>query len=241
MTLRALIFDVDGTLAETEEYHRRAFNRAFAEEGLDWYWDEALYRALLKVTGGRERILHFMAQHAPEKSAGGAEVLARHLHARKTEIYLAHMAGEGIPLRAGMAALIEEAQAHGLRLAIATTTSPANVEALMGKSLGAGWRTLFPVVMAGDMVARKKPAPDVYEAALNALDLPASACIALEDSANGTTSAKSAGLRVVAVRSPYLPEDDLSGADLVLDDSRVLDLALLEALDAACFPRINRN
>lgn len=111
----------------------------------------------------------------------------------------------------------------------------------MGKTLGAGWRTLFPVVMAGDMVARKKPAPDVYEAALNALDLPATACIALEDSSHGITSAKGAGLRVLGVRSQYLPEDDLSGADLVLKDSHTLNLALLDALHGAHFPRINRN
>jgi HAD superfamily hydrolase (TIGR01509 family) len=226
--LKALIFDVDGTLAETEEYHRRAFNRTFFEAGLDWHWDEALYRDLLKVTGGKERITHFMAQHAPEVQADAA-MLAPRLHIRKTAIYLEFMAQEGIPLRAGMADLIKDARAAGLALAIATTTNLPNVEGLLSKAIGPAWRDVFPVVIAGDMVAAKKPAPDVYLAALAELALPAKACLALEDSANGVASARAAGLDVVGFRSPYLPFDDLSQAVQVFEPPQTPTLALVEA------------
>lgn len=228
MKLEALILDVDGTLAETEEHHRRAFNRAFAEAGLDWYWDEALYHALLKVTGGRERILHFMAEHL-ERMPTDAVESAKRLHARKTQIYLDDLRDEGIPLRPGMLALITEAHAAGVRLAIATTTNVPNVEGLLSRALGADWRALFPVVIAGDMVATKKPAPDVYLAALAALGCCASACLALEDSAHGLASASAAGLRVFGYRSAYLPFDDLSMAIQVFEAGEIPTLTGMKA------------
>lgn len=231
--LKALIFDVDGTLAETEEYHRRAFNRTFFEAGLDWYWDEALYRDLLKVTGGKERIAHFIAQHAPEARDAAPpfepHLLAPRLHARKTEIYLDFMEEDGIPLRPGMAELIAEAVAAGLVLAIATTTNLPNVEGLLSKAIGADWRKIFPVVIAGDMVALKKPAPDVYLGALDALGLPATACLALEDSANGVASARAAGLQVIGLRSAYLPFDDLTGALEIFPVNQTPNLARITA------------
>lgn len=228
MRLEALILDVDGTLAETEEHHRRAFNRAFAEAGLDWCWEEVLYRDLLKMTGGRERILHFMAEHLQRMPADAVEN-AKRLHARKTQIYLDDLRDEGIPLRPGMLALITEAHAAGVRLAIATTTSVPNVEGLLAKALGPRWRELFPVVIAGDMVATKKPAPDVYLAALAALGCSASACLALEDSAHGLASASAAGLRVFGYRSAYLPFDDLSMAIQVFDAGEIPTLTDMKA------------
>ena len=227
--LKALIFDVDGTLAETEEYHRRAFNRAFFEAELDWYWDEVLYRDLLKVTGGKERILHFIALHAPEARDDAARLLAPRLHAHKTEIYLGFLEADGIPLRPGMVELIAEAVAAGLMPAIATTTNLPNVEGLLSRAIGAEWRKVFPIVMAGDMVALKKPAPDVYLGALEALGLPASACLALEDSANGVASARAAGLQVIGLRSAYLPFDELTGALDIFPVNRTPSLARLTA------------
>ncbi|ABD88442.1 HAD-IA family hydrolase [Rhodopseudomonas palustris] len=230
--ISAIIFDVDGTLAETEEQHRLAFNTAFEQAGLPWRWDEALYRELLQVTGGKERILHFIASRAPLPQAE-AQALAPRLHAAKTAIYTEAVSAGAIPLRPGVKAFVEAAAEAGLTLAIATTTSLPNIAALLASAFGARWEQLFPVIAAGDMVPRKKPAPDVYRLALAKLGLPAEACVAIEDSRNGVASAGAAGLRVIAVRSLYTSDDDLSGAAVVLPDCRDLDLALLAELDRA--------
>jgi len=225
-----VIFDVDGTLAETEEVHRRAFNQAFAEFGLGWVWDEALYRDLLRVTGGKERMAHYC-----KKVLGDGEMspaLIAELHQRKTAIYAGKVAAGEIALRPGIPEFLEEARSNGVVLAIATTTTPANVDALLDAALGADWREIFPVVAAGDMVERKKPAPDVYVLALERLGRDADRCIAVEDSRNGVVAAKAAGLRVIGVRSAY-NSDDLSGANLILPDCRDLSLALLRRLEEA--------
>lgn len=229
--LKALIFDVDGTLAETEERHRLAFNQAFMLEGLDWFWDEALYAELLKVTGGKERIRSFMEALAPERLADAT--LIPRLHALKTKLYAQAVLDGGIALRPGMEALLEAARAEGLSLAIATTTSPENVDALLTPTLGPRWRELFRVVAAGDMVPAKKPAPDVYRLALEGLNLPACETLALEDSRNGVVSARAAGAPVVALRSRYARADDLNEALAIFPDSATASLAALRAIHAA--------
>ncbi|MBB4196425.1 phosphatase [Rhodoblastus sphagnicola] len=222
--IKAVIFDVDGTLAETEEVHRIAFNRAFADAGLDWDWDRDLYRQLLKVTGGKERMAHFVQESGapplpPERIAA--------LHKAKTDFYT-RMADSGeILLRPGVEEFLDALREKGVKLAIATTTSLPNIEALLSSALGPQWRARFVAVAAGDMVAAKKPAPDVYQLALRQLDLPAAACVAVEDSRNGLRSAKAAGLRVIAVRSAYCADDDLSGADVTLADCEGLTLEVL--------------
>ncbi len=221
-----VIFDVDGVLAETEEVHRRAFNRAFAEFHLPWSWDVALYRDLLRVTGGKERIRHFCAMRG---QAVDPELIGE-LHKRKTEIYTDIVAAGEVELRPGIVDFLEKAQKRGLRLAIATTTSPPNVEALMSATLGADWRTIFPVVAAGDMVARKKPAPDVYLLALEKLGRGAGQCVAVEDSRNGVQAALAAGLRVIAVRSAYCDGDDFFGASAQLADCTELTLDVVDSL-----------
>jgi HAD superfamily hydrolase (TIGR01509 family) len=228
--IKAVIFDVDGTLAETEEVHRIAFNRAFADAGLDWSWDESLYRKLLKVTGGKERIAHFVEM-------SGAPPLPQDriaaLHQAKTAVYTGMAARGEIALRPGIAEFMHKLKHSGARLAIATTTSLPNIEALLSAALGAGWRELFGAVAAGDMVARKKPAPDVYELALRLLGLPAGDCVAVEDSHNGILAARAAGLRVIAVRSAYCADDDLGGADVALEDCRALGLDVFARLGDA--------
>jgi HAD superfamily hydrolase (TIGR01509 family) len=211
----ALIFDVDGTLSETEEAHRLSFNTAFAEAGLDWVWPRDLYRELLKVTGGKERITHYMRMlglnPAPAFVAG--------LHARKTEIYIERVAAGEVALRQGIEALILEARRRGLPLAIATTTSRPNVDALIAGTLGDDALAWFHPMACGDMVAAKKPAPDVYLAALAGIGVPADRCLALEDSWNGVRSARSAGLRVLAIPSLYSAGDDFSEATEVAPDA----------------------
>lgn len=204
--VEALIFDVDGTLAETEELHRAAFNRAFAEAGLPWVWSREDYRRLLKTTGGKERIAAYMA----EIGAQGLDIPA--LHRAKTAIYTGLMAEGGLPLRPGVAALIARARASGKRLAIATTTSRPNVDALCAACFGQASDRVFDVLACGDEVPAKKPAPDVYLLALQRLGLPATACLAFEDSANGLRAAQAAGLRTIVTPSLHTVGEDFTGA-----------------------------
>jgi HAD superfamily hydrolase (TIGR01509 family) len=204
--LKALIFDVDGTLAETEELHRQAFNETFAAAGLAWHWTVDDYRRLLNTTGGKERI----ARHCAETGASGVDIPA--LHAAKTKRYTALMAAGGIALRPGIAALLASARAVGRRLAIATTTSRPNVEALALAIWGCPADGVFDVIAAGDEVAAKKPAPDVYILALERLDLRARECIALEDSRNGLDAARRAGLACAVAPSVYTCGEDFAGA-----------------------------
>ncbi len=182
--LRALIFDVDGTLADTErDAHRVAFNDAFAELGLPFHWDVETYGQYLQVTGGKERLRAYLQDHPQYPQISDAEI--RRIHARKTERYGEIIASGGIALRPGIARLLAEAQEQDLLLAIATTTTPANVKALLHSTLGAqGW-SRFQYIGAGDVVPHKKPAPDIYLHVLEKLGLSPKECLALEDSENG--------------------------------------------------------
>lgn len=219
MPLSALIFDVDGTLADTErDGHRVAFNQAFAEAGLDWHWDVALYGELLAITGGKERMRHYLDRHRQDwPRPAGLDQLIAGLHAAKTRHYTALLAGGGIPLRPGIARLLEEARAAGLRLAIATTTTPENVTALLEHSLGRESIDWFEVIAAGDVVPAKKPAPDIYHYALDKLGLAPGDCLAFEDSENGLRAACGAGLTTVITVNDYTRDQDFAGAALVLD------------------------
>ncbi|MBN2630945.1 MAG: HAD-IA family hydrolase [Rhodobacteraceae bacterium] len=220
-SLRALIFDVDGTLAETEEAHRQAFNAVFAAHGLAWNWSVEDYTALLRVTGGKER----MKAHrdACGESLPDDATIAR-MHAEKTDAYVALVAGGGLQPRAGVASLMQAARDAGLKLAIATTTSPANVDALTRALWGRAATEMFDVIAAGDEVAAKKPAPDVYLLALQRLGLPPEQAIALEDSVNGVRSARAAGLRVVVTPSIFTVHEDHSAANLVVPDLTAVTL-----------------
>ncbi|MEJ8838033.1 HAD-IA family hydrolase [Ramlibacter sp. AN1133] len=228
--LRALVFDVDGTLADTEHFHRTAFNLAFAEAGLDWQWDEALYTQLLQVSGGRERIRH----HWERTQAGRFEIDGRALddivervHVAKNAAYEAMVASGRVPLRPGVLALMEQALRDGLPLAIATTTSPVNVAALLRQAIGPQWKLHFPVVCDGATAPRKKPHPQVYLQVLQRLRQPARSCIAFEDSANGLRAATGAGLATVVTPTSFTRGHDFDGALRVLPS---LDGVTLEDL-----------
>lgn len=227
MTLRALIFDVDGTLSETEEVHRRAFNETFAEAGLDWNWSVEDYTWLLKTTGGKERMGVFR-DHIGASSPGDQEIAA--LHKAKTARYGALVEGRALTLRPGVAELIRAARAAGLRVAVATTTNRPNVDALCRACWGTEADEIFDVIAAGDEVKAKKPAPDVFDLAVERLGIDPSEAVAFEDSRNGVMSAQAAGLRVIVTPSRYTAADDFSMAEWVVEDLSAANIAAVTPL-----------
>lgn len=217
-TLQALLLDVDGTLADTEEVHRQAFNAAFAEAGLDWVWEPALYHELLAVTGGKERIRYFLQCERPDfRLPPDADAFIAGLHKRKTAYYVEALSGGRVPLRPGVERLLQDARAQELRLAIVTTTTPENIIALLEHSFSEDVTDWFEVIAAGSVVPQKKPAPDIYDYALASMELSPQACIAIEDSFNGLQSALAAGVNTLVTINRYTEEHDFSGAALVLD------------------------
>ena len=215
--LTALIFDVDGTLADTEEVHRQAFNEAFAEAGLDWCWDPALYLRLLDVSGGKERILHFWrgVDAAAAGDPAAADRVAQ-LHAMKTRIYEARVSSGAVRLRPGVQRLMAEALSADLRLAIATTTTPANIDALLRIPFGAQWRRIFSYIGDAATAPRKKPDPQVYEMGLAALGLGANRCVAFEDSTHGLCAARALDIPTIVTPSPWTEGQGFAGALRVL-------------------------
>ncbi|MDQ6962301.1 MAG: HAD-IA family hydrolase [Mariprofundaceae bacterium] len=210
--LKCLLWDVDGTLADTErDGHRVAFNKAFDEAAIERHWDIPTYGKLLEVTGGKERI----------KTDFGDKLSTQEiaqLHARKTFFYQELIQHGHIPLRAGVQRLLEEAKDAGLILGVVTTTTPSALEALVVHTLGEAWLKTFAVMAAGDIVPAKKPAPDIYDYALNALGLNASDCLAIEDSYNGVMSATQAGIKTLITINDYTAKQDFSTAELVVSE-----------------------
>jgi beta-phosphoglucomutase-like phosphatase (HAD superfamily) len=228
--LQALIFDVDGTLADTESAHRAAFNHAFSELGLNWEWDEALYTELLEISGGKERILHYWKTSRPdmrEVDAMALQETVNRLHELKTAAYESAVNSGAVSLRPGVLKLMDEALAEGLQLSIATTTSPVNIAALLRRAVGADWRLNFSAIGDASTAPIKKPHPQVYLQMLAALKLAPASCLAFEDSGNGLRSARAAGLATLITPTSYTAQHDFTGAMRVLPDLSQVNLAQL--------------
>ena len=238
MELEALIFDCDGTLAETEEAHRAAFNALFRELDLDWFWSVETYGELLRITGGKERIRHYLRHYNPAKADYYIENddLIPSMHVRKTALYMDSVKNGEVPLRPGVERLIREARANGMRLAIATTTNIEPLSALFEGTLGREALSWFEAIAAGDMVANKKPASDVYDLALEGLKLEGPQCLAFEDTTNGILSARSANIPVLVTVSEYSAGQDFSGALVVVDNLGEPDAPFTPLPDGAYIP-----
>lgn len=225
--LKALIFDVDGTLAETErDGHRLAFNQAFAEVGLDWYWSEEIYGKLLEVGGGKERIAYYLQQLQEVQEVQELPRLVDFerlqdwigdLHRRKSYHYVTVLHQGVIRPRLGVLRLLQEAKAQGILLTIATTSTLPNVLSLLQTTIASDSPDWFQVIAAGDIVSHKKPAPDIYHYVLRQLKLDPESCLAIEDSHAGLTAAKGAGLRTIVTVNGYTEHQDFSAADLVIN------------------------
>lgn len=210
--MKALIFDVDGTLADTEDAHRKAFNDAFAEFGFAWNWDQALYKKLLKVTGGKQRIRFFLEDFDPAfLERDDIDALIAELHKCKTKYFVGRLENGQVPLRPGIEDLIAECRAKDLTIAIATTTTPVNVRTLLSVNLGPESLDWFACIGDGGEVPVLKPEPDVYTWVLDKLGLEASETLALEDSHNGLVSCERAGVPCLVVTNDYTEDQDFGG------------------------------
>jgi len=239
--IKAIIFDVDGTLADTEEAHRQAFNSAFVEHRLDWHWSTSDYVRWLAVTGGKERLAAFVdSLRLPtgERAALKARIPA--IHRTKSEHYARLVRMGRVPLRAGIERLLKEAENAGVTLAIASTTTRDNIDALLGAHFGEGAAGRFGVIGAGDVVPQKKPAPDIYRFVLRELGESSADCVAVEDSGQGLAAAKRAGLFTVVTPSDWTSGEDFSAADLLLTSWDSCDRPFLE-LEYAFATKLGRR
>ena len=226
MSIEALIFDVDGTMADTEEAHRVAFNLAFERYRLGWAWQPAEYRELLKITGGKERMAHYIDHlDVPPQERRRLSMLLPDIHAEKTRFYSSFVADGAVPLRDGVAALLDEALAAGYLLAIASTTTAVNIDALLQSTLGPRGLDMFSAIACGDQVRAKKPAPDIYRLALRGLGMLPEHAIAFEDSPNGLRAATTAGLCTVVTPTFWTEGGDFTAAALLLPGLAGLRLA----------------
>jgi HAD superfamily hydrolase (TIGR01509 family) len=217
--LKALIFDCDGVLAETErDGHRVAFNRTFADMGYGIEWDVPRYKELLKVGGGKERMKHYFDRTSWPKGATDKDALIKELHKLKTAYYMEMVESGQLPVRPGVVRLVDEAIAASVRLAVCSTSNEKAVNAVVETLLGPERKAQFDVILAGDVVSKKKPDPEIYALVLDRLHLEPTECVVIEDNRNGLLAAKGVGMYCVVTTNGYTQDEDFSEADLVVSE-----------------------
>jgi len=216
--MKAILFDCDGVLVDTErDGHRVAFNQAFSAKSLNVVWDVSLYGELLQIAGGKERMQHYFEQHGWPAGVTDQAALIQELHHLKTDLFMRIVKSGQLPLRSGVKRLVDEAIAAGIQLAVCSTSNERAVTAIVETLLGSQRRAHF-AIFAGDIVPRKKPAPDIYNLARERLALKAEECLVIEDSRNGLLAAKAAGMACLVTKSSYTRQEDFREADLVVDE-----------------------
>ncbi len=217
--LKALIFDCDGVLVDTErDGHRVAFNKAFAKKGYNIEWDVELYKELLKVAGGKERMRHYFDQTRWPEDVTDKDSLIKELHKLKTDLFMQIIESGELPLRPGTARLVDEAIAENVDLAVCSTANERAVNLVVEKLLGPERKAKFDLILAGDVVSKKKPDPEIYNLALQRLDLKPNECVVIEDSRNGLLAAKTAGIYCVITTNSYTKDEDFTEADVVVSE-----------------------
>lgn len=217
--LKALIFDCDGVLVDTErDGHRVAFNKAFAKKGYNIEWDVELYKELLKVAGGKERMRHYFDQTRWPEDVTDKDSLIKELHKLKTDLFMQIIESGELPLRPGAARLVDEAIAENVGLAVCSTANERAVNLVVEKLLGPERKAKFDLILAGDVVSKKKPDPEIYNLALQRLELKPNECVVIEDSRNGFLAAKTAGIYCVITTNSYTKDEDFTEADVVVSE-----------------------
>lgn len=217
--LKALLFDCDGVLVDTERNgHRVAFNRVFKEMGYPHVWDIAQYKELLKIAGGKERMRYFFDRVGWPEPAVDKDALIRELHRRKTDRYMEIVDSGELAVRPGVTRLIDEAIAGGYKLAVCSTSNERAVSRIIDVYLGSARKSRFACILAGDIVSKKKPDPGIYLLAAERMHIEPAACCVIEDSRNGLLAAKNAGMRCVVTMNGYTEDEDFSGADIVVPE-----------------------
>ena len=220
--MTAIVFDCDGVLADTERYgHLPAFNQMFREFGLPLQWSEEDYSRKLQIAGGKERMASELtrefvrANGLPADPMGQAALIAT-WHKRKTQIYTDMVAAGELPPRPGVARVISELETAGWKLAVASTSAEVSVRAILERAVGPERAARFDAVLAGDCVAHKKPAADIYLRAVEELSVDLAEVLVIEDSRNGLEAARAAGLRCLITVNEYTKREDFSQAALVV-------------------------
>lgn len=217
--MKALIFDCDGVLVDTErDGHRVAFNRAFAQDGLPVKWDKEIYGELLKVAGGKERMRHYFDNYGWPEKVTDRDAYIKNLHGLKTSLFMKIIENGELPLRSGVERLVEEAIQAGIRLAVCSTSNERAVNLVVEKMLGPERKEKFEFILAGDVVSSKKPDPEIYELAIKQLGISSSECLVIEDSRNGLLAAKGAGMCCLVTKSYYTQNENFSEADKIVDE-----------------------
>lgn len=216
MTIKAVFFDQDGVIIDTErDGHRVSFNMTFKEFGFTDEWDVEYYHELLQIAGGKERMKHHWKTKGFSKPLTEEEIdnLVKEMHKRKTALFVELIETGKLPLRPGIHRFMKEAMEAGLQIAVCTTSNEKAAKAVTEKALA---DIKFDLVLAGDVVQNKKPDPEIYNLALSKLGLKPEEVFVVEDSKNGVKAAKAAGLKTIVTTNHYTEKEDVNAGDMIV-------------------------